>query len=295
VQEEMNKAGQDAPGTVPAVPGDLRSGTGVPGSAREGGAAPRRRRPSRRMLAVTAAAAAVTVTAAAGALAALASSASSPPSPMAAVTSAITNTSAQSYSFTLDSTSQVAGRDLRSDVVSGAYDPRHRLGAEQLTAHGAHAATAQIRFSGNYIYTRVTGSGLGTVGKPWNKSPAAGARPTDDPYGFVSDQPVSPAELSGVLQSAGTVRDEGPASGPGWTGTRYTFTARFFDGQESITATVYVDQQERVRRLVTITTQGRFTMSRDLTFGDFGAPVPVTAPAATQVKYTSTPYWGFLY
>jgi hypothetical protein len=40
-------------------------------------------------------------------------------------------------------------------------------------------------------------------------------------YYFVSDQPVRPAELSGVLRSAGTVRDQGPASGAGWTGTRY--------------------------------------------------------------------------
>ena len=57
-----------------------------------------------------------------------------------------------------------------------------------------------------------------------------------------------------------------------------------------------IDQQGRVRRLVTITTQGthgRITTDRDLTFGNFGAPVPVTAPPASQVGYTSTPYLGF--
>jgi hypothetical protein len=56
-----------------------------------------------------------------------------------------------------------------------------------------------------------------------------------------------------------------------------------------------VDQQGRVRRLVTITTQGRVTTDRYLTFGDFDAPVAVTAPPVSHVKYTSTPYWGFLF
>ena len=38
------------------------------------------------------------------------------------------------------------------------------------------------------------------------------------------------------------------------------------------------------------------TSLRDvLPFGDFGAPVPVTTPAASQVKYSSRPYWGFLF
>jgi hypothetical protein len=119
--------------------------------------------------------------------------------------------------------------------------------------------------------------------------------PGNDLYGFVTDRPVSPAELSGVLRSAGTVRDEGSASGPGWTGTRYAFTARFAGARESVSGTVYVDQQGRVRRLVTITTQGAVATDRDLTFGDFGSPVSATAPLASQVKSTSRPYWGFLF
>jgi hypothetical protein len=58
---------------------------------------------------------------------------------------------------------------------------------------------------------------------------------------------------------------------------------------------VYVDRHEWVRRLVTTTTQGRLTTDRDLTFTGFGAPVSVTAPPASQVHYTSTPYWGFYF
>jgi hypothetical protein len=239
--------------------------------------------------------------AAAGATAAVfVASASDAPSALAAVTSAVAKTSAESYSFRLNSTVQAAGREMHSDVVSGAFDPRHELGAELLTARGIHPATAQIRFIGKYLYTWVSpGSVLGTIGKPWNKAPvpaaAADGMPGDDFYGFVSDQPVSPAELSGVLRFAGTVRDGGLASGPGWTGTKYAFTARFFDGRESVTGTVYVDQQGQVRRLVTITTQEGVTTSRDLTFGDFGAPVPVTAPPVSQIEYTSKPYWGFFF
>jgi hypothetical protein len=57
-----------------------------------------------------------------------------------------------------------------------------------------------------------------------------------------------------------------------------------------------VDKQGRVRRLVTTTTQASgVTLLRNLTFGDYGAPVPVTAPPASQVQYTGRPYWGFYF
>jgi hypothetical protein len=158
----------------------------------------------------------------------------------------------------------------------------------------------QIRFTRGYVYTQVApGSGFG---KPWNKSPVPSARadamPGYDVYGFVTDQPVRPAELSGVLRSAGTVREAGSASGPGWTGTRYAFTARFPGAQESVSGTVDIDQQGQVRRPVTTTTQGthgRITTDRDLTFSNFGAPVPVTTPPASQVGYTSQPYLEFFF
>ena len=98
-----------------------------------------------------------------------------------------------------------------------------------------------------------------------------------------------------LLRSAATARDAGPASGPGWTGSRYAFTARL-STRSSLSGTVYVDKQGRVRRLVTTTTQaGGVTMYRYLAFGDFGVPVPVTAPPAGQVQYTGRPYWGFYF
>lgn len=238
--------------------------------------------------------------AAAGVTAALlAGSGSGASSPLAAVTGALAETSAASYSFGLDTTVQVSGRQVRSSVVSGEFDPRHALGSEIVTtSYENHPVEAQIRFIGNYLYTWVSpASGLGTVGKPWNKSPVppAGGEGSQGvgAYGFVSDQPVSPAELSGVLLSAGAVGDAGSASGPGWTGTKYTFTARI--AGESVSATVYVDRQGRVRRMVTITRQDRLATDRELTFDDFGAQEAITAPPASQAEYTSNPYWGFYF
>lgn len=295
----MNETGQDGRGTVIAGSGDVPPGTGSPRRAREQGAAARPRRRHLRKLMLAAAVA--TAAAAGGTTALLTASAGHPPTALATVTSALANTAAGSHSFTLDSTVKFRGRELHSDVVSGAYDPGHRAGTELLATRTSRGAPVriQIRFTGRYVYTQVApGSGFG---KPWNKSPvppAAAAMPGYDIYGFVTDQPVSPAELSAVLRSAATVRQVGSASGPGWTGTRYAFTARFPGAQESVSGTVDMDRQGRVRRLVTITTQGRrgrITTDRDLTFGNFGAPVPVTAPPASQVGYTSTPYLGYLF
>jgi hypothetical protein len=299
-ETDTNETGPDGHGTSPAGPGEVPPGTGGPDVVRDRDAAVRQRlrRPRRRVL--VAAGAAV---AAAGVTAALlAASAGHAPSPLAAVAGALAKTSAGSYSFSLDSVVRFRGREMYSDVVSGAFDPRHGLGTELLAVQRPQGpVTAQIRFLGRYVYTREPGSSV--LGKPWDKAPvppvaADGIPPRYEIYGFVTDRPVSPAELSAALRSAGTVREAGSASGPGWTGTRYVFTVRSPQPPQSLTATVDLDQQGRVRRLVTLTTQGRqgnVTTDRDLTFGDFGAPVPATAPPASQVAYTSRPYWGFLF
>lgn len=296
----MNQTGRDGPGTIAVGSGDVRPGPGLPRRAPDQGtsARPRHRHLRKLMLAAAAVAAA-----AAGVTAALLTmSAGHPPAALATVTSALVNTSAGSYSFTLNSTVKFMGRELHSDAVSGSYDPGHRVGTELLLATetpGGDPVRIQIRFTGGYVYTQVApGSGFG---KPWNKSPvppAAAAMPESDIYGFVSDQPVSPVELSAVLRSAGAVREVGSVSGPGWTGTRYAFTARFPGADESVSGTVDIDQQGRVRRLVTVTTEGRrgrLTTDRDLTFGNFGAPVRATPPLASQVGYTSTPYSGYFF
>jgi hypothetical protein len=299
----MNETGQDASGTFSAGSADVPPGTSMLSSGPDQGTAthPRHRRRKTRMLV---AAGAVAAAVAAGVTTALlARSASDPPSPLTALTGALARTPQESYRFSLDSTVKYAGRDINSVVVCGALDPRHDLGTELLTARVAqsslHSLKARFRFTGKYVYTWVSpGSGLRTIGRPWDKAPVPGADvlPAGDLYGFVSDQPVSPAELRGVLlRAAATVRDSGPVSGPGWTGIRYAFTAHF-PGGTSVSGIAYVDQQGRARRLVTTTTQkSGFTIYRDLTLGHFGAPVPVTAPPASQVQYTGRPYWGFYF
>lgn len=288
----MNQTGQDERGAVVGEPGDVPPGTG----AGEQGTADRPRHWHLRKKIL---AAAVAAAAAAGVTTALlTASAGHPPAASATVASALASTSADSYSFTLDSTVNFSGREIRSDVVSGAYDPRHRLGTELLATGTSQGAPVriQVRFTSGYVYTQVApGSGFG---KPWDKFPVSSARAAYSVYGFVTDQPVSPAELSRVLRSAGTVREVGSASGPGWTGTRYAFTARFPAAYVSVSGTVDIDQQGRVRHLATITTsgtRGKLTTDRDLTFGNFGALVPVTTPPANQVRYTSTPYLGYLF
>jgi hypothetical protein len=261
---------------------------------------PRRRR--MRFLAVAGGVAAVAL--AAGLTAALRAAAptSAARSPLSAVTGALARTAARSYAFTVQTTVRNRTTELNSVLVSGAYDPGQRLGAEALTASNAGPdKRMQVRFIGAYLYTSVpSGSGFG---RPWDKSSlaaataAAGPAP-NEPYGFTSDQAVSPSGLIAVLRLPGTtVRDSGPASGPGWTGVGYTFAAR--DGQATISGAVDVDQQGRVRRMTVTTDDGVqpvTTTDRDISFGDFGAPVRVSAPPASQAEYTTgRPYRGFYF
>jgi hypothetical protein len=110
-----------------------------------------------------------------------------------------------------------------------------------------------------------------------------------------SVEPVDPSAVLGLLKSAVSVQAEGPASGPGWTGTKYAFTTGPYTdaGMTGTTAgTVYVDDQGRVRQLVvtgTFRLPGTSTMHEevgytyDATFGEFGVRVSVTPPPASQV------------
>jgi hypothetical protein len=282
-----------------AGPEDAEPGAGPLSRPRDPGDGPRRRRFSPMRLITTAVVAAV---AGAGVTAALLPApGTSASSALAVVARALAQTSADAYSFDLDTAVPSYHHVVPAVVVSGAFDPRHELGTELLTTRAnKHPVRMQIRFIGKYVYTLLSpGLGTGTTPRPWDKSPVPAAGPDilppdDGGYGFISDRPVSLAGLSLVLRSAGTVRDDGSASGPGWTGARYAFTARLV-GRESITGTVYVDRQGQVRRLVTITRQGRLAIDRNVTFTGFGARVPVTVPPLAQVQYTSTPERGFYF
>jgi len=174
------------------VPEQRMGEAGPDGRVREQEAAARLRR--RRLRKRTLAAAVATAAAAGGTAALLVAHAGHPPTAFTTVTSALARTSADSYSFALHATVRFGGKQVRSDVASGAYDSRHRLGAELLVAAASRGSPVrmQVRFAGRYVFTQIApGSGFG---KPWNKSPipSAGvaAMPPNDVYGIVTDRPA---------------------------------------------------------------------------------------------------------
>jgi hypothetical protein len=311
----MSKAGLEPSGASPDEPAGPPPGTAPPPGTREHGP-PGRWLPRIRRGWVLAAGGAVAAAAlAAGVAAALhaaphvarTAGTPSPPSPLSALTSALAATSARSYAFTIATTVQLPKKELTSDVVSGAYDPVQRLGTELVTAsEGGQPKRAQVRFIGAWLYTWVSPADGFT--EPWDKSPAeagaSAAMPPGVAFGFASDQPVSPSALTVVLRAPGAaVRRSGPASGPGWAGTGYAFTASLYGGRESVTGTVDVDGQGRARQMTVTTVQDGgqprrpfLTTIRRIMFSGLGAPVQVTPPPAGQVKTTSgQPYWGFYF
>jgi hypothetical protein len=78
----------------------------------------------------------------------------------------------------------------------------------------------------------------------------------------------------------------GPASGPGWTGTRYAYALSEGPAPRvHMSGTVDVDQQGRTRSVSLVLTMGPhgwFVMTQVLTFSDFGTRVTVTPPPADQ-------------
>ena len=96
---------------------------------------------------------------------------------------------------------------------------------------------------------------------------------------------ATPQQMLAEIKEAATVTVAGPASGPGWTGTRYAFSATLRTGT-TLSGTVTVDRQGRTRALVLTQRMpgppSVFVMTQVLTFSDFGAPVTVTPPPADQ-------------
>jgi hypothetical protein len=260
-----------------------------------GGVRRRRVRHRRRAQAALAASSAAAVAAvAAGALAAV--TATGAPSALAAVTSAVTKTASQSYRVSMISTESGKPKGSWKSAgpvrATGEFDPARQVG-EEISATGGR----YLYIGGYVVYWMLPGEAV--HGKPWvmyHTVPASAISP-----GFLSlglsiggslNVTVSPQDLLTLLKSVSTVRDEGPASGPGWTGTRYSFSMTVKPGlYQIVRGTVDVDQQGRVRRLVaTSVFRGGFSpipgidsVTNDITFSDFGLRVPVTAPPASQV------------
>ncbi|MGI8332303.1 hypothetical protein ACRYCC_20225 [Actinomadura scrupuli] len=209
---------------------------------------------------------------------------------------------------------QTSGQSFRVHIVpvgsagtlDGVFDPARRTG-RMTTSTGV-----ENRYLGDLVYTHVPANaalrpGKSRVmppGKTWIVYPRQTAFPQDMPaaIGLVKLAPQDPQLALRRLRSATDVHERGAASGPGWTGHRYTFSVR--DGGAKGPAgpraggSVDVDDQGRVRRL-DLTFEdadpgpkagqaakaGRpaSPMHTIMDFSDYGAQVSVTAPPAAQV------------
>jgi len=215
------------------------------------------------------------------------------PSAFAAVTAAAAKTSAASFTFTLSQVDPVFSKG-KIPAMSGAFDPSNVTGAESCGG----GSPVKVIFAGGHMY--IGGTKVGQ-GKPWAETPLAPAATNGATIasGFSGDQPLDPSALLGLLKSSTSVINEGPTSGPGWTGTKYAFTVPLPKKDDiTITGTVDVDSQGRVRRLATIATlaprppalpHGAIE-TEDVTFGGFGAKVSVAVPPASQVHNLGKQY-----
>ena len=221
---------------------------------------------------------------------------------------------AQSYRVSMITTETFTAKSGGGHIVDmatkGAFNPARHAGAETLPVNPEIPAITAIRYIGGYayLYFPVPEPGsLGTNGLHWLKATA------DAPSGnFVDNLPtdaveglVTPAHLLAELRSLTTLHLAGRAHGPGWTGTRYTFTANDVEldsvPQAVIHGSVTVDRHGRVRQLLLpavapasyASASGIKTLTINLTFSDFGVRVPVHAPPASQV-YNPGPGTGFI-
>jgi len=233
------------------------------------------------------------------------------PSALTALTAALVKTSARSYTFTASANVR-HGPTSSQGSVTGEFDPVNGTGKEQVRSDGDKW---QIRYIGAHAYAHADSTTakyadhLMTHGKPWVKfrlSHPSAEVSTEGVNGLIADIPTNPADLLAQLKSAATVRVAGRASGPGWTGTKYSFTLAPGSNQDPWKAngTVSVDSAGRVRQLVIRSSnaaaiaQGKafgrpFENETLATFGGFGTPVTVAAPPARQVFDAGNKYLAF--
>jgi len=207
---------------------------------------------------------------------------SAPPA-LATVTSALTRTLTQSYHLSeQDSYYYIVNGQIRNphhDACTIEADPVRHL----LATYCSNLDGPNVREVGGYtyFYWPVT---TGTHGKHWTRVPTASLPPPPccAVNGFTT---ATPQQMLAEIKEAATVTVAGPASGPGWTGTRYAFSATLRTGT-TLSGTVTVDRQGRTRALVLTQRMpgppSIFVMTQVLTFSDFGAPVTVTPPPADQ-------------
>lgn len=203
---------------------------------------------------------------------------SAPPA-LATVTTALTRTLAQDYHLTEQDSFFVIARGQTHDSVpltcTIAADPVHHLEASTCTGNFS------MREVGGYMYLNLL------PGTNWDQVPAAAF---DHPWppnlnGYATG--ATPQQMLSAIEKADKVTVAGSASGPGWTGTRYTISGRL-SSTDTISGTLDVDQQGRARALDLTTRVGTsLGVVQALTFSDFGAQVTVTPPPADQTTSTT--------
>jgi hypothetical protein len=203
---------------------------------------------------------------------------SAPPA-LATVTSALTRTLTQSYQLSEhDSSYYIVDGRIKypaHDACTIQADPVRHLKA---TSCSNGLAGREV---GTYTYLYIPDP-AGHPGKYWQRIPTASLVRLPGINGFIT---TAPQRMLAAIKKADTVTVAGPASGPGWTGTRYAFSASPGAGIK-LTGTVTVDRQGRARALVLTTRSASaasvLVMTQALTFSDFGAPVAVTPPPPDQ-------------
>jgi hypothetical protein len=212
---------------------------------------------------------------------------SAPPA-LAVVTSAMTRTLAQSYHLT----EQVGSYYIRNGQIrlpthypytcTSEADPvRHLRASSCSDGEGS-------REVGRYTYMHQKFDHADHPGWHWWRIPTAclGQVPYINSFTI-----ATPQQMLAEIKKAEKVTVAGPASGPGWTGTRYAFSGG--SGGPRLSGTVNVDQQGRVRALALTSGSGSDNnaslMTLVLTFSDFGAPVTVTP--RQQIKLSPSISW----
>jgi hypothetical protein len=276
----LRTAADSIPGSGDALAGDLL--------ARDLLASVRARHVrSRRRIRVTLSLSTATALAGGAIAAVVATTASSVQSAYAAVTAAARTTSSQSFRMTTGielPRSLPIRRPLTGGPETGEFDLARRVG--ELTQASTRTL---LLFADGWEYRRVPPA-KDSHGKPWVAFRTPSTLPMFaliGPLSVGAADEATPQSLFGLLKAARGVRLAGPASGPGWTGTRYTFT--FPGGQ----GTVAIDRQGRVRELdfpIMVFQSAAKPSAPDtgtisMTFGDFGVPVTVTAPPASEVYF----------
>src|SRR5215469_9565311 len=210
------------------------------------------------------------------------------PTALATVTSALTRTLGQSYHFT----EHDGGYYIRNGQITARSHGTCTTNADpvrHLQAYSCSTGTA-YRKIGSYTYIYIPDP-ADHPGKHWERIPTACkvsvpiGKPRSYPSVFNGFTFATPQQMLSEIKQAAKVTVAGPASGPGWTGTRYVFSGKTLLPVR-ISGTVDVDQQGRARSLaLTIRLRSAvnvFVMTQVLTFSDFGAPVTVTPPPADQ-------------